>query len=302
MKTDLDEIEKLISKWCLEIPKSVAGKGSELYRLAGNRGVTSMNPAELLPAICLNIASEQKSHPFPILDVLTFLKVKTVDYITKRDTVLDKLKLQMNPVDFETLGVRFGCNYLIKFANELLDNYKCQLNTNLSKIQYSKIDFQGKHIILAIFFVCCKAIKIPVNADQQALLGGTTKLCKEEMKRIMQYCKEFLEGLYDRVQTQTPSNRKRITRSSRSLKSTPSKLNENDYNETPSKSLRKRKQVDGDLNETTSTKKWKNLPEKKNRARKIVTGINSMINFNELSDVKLQNLQNWKTSILKLVT
>ncbi|KAJ2999931.1 hypothetical protein HDV02_001450 [Globomyces sp. JEL0801] len=252
MKTDLDEIEKLISKWCLEIPKSVAGKGSELYRLAGNRGVTSMNPAELLPAICLNIASEQ-------------------------DTVLDKLKLQMNPVDFETLGVRFGCNYLIKFANELLDNYKCQLSTNLSKIQYSKIDFQGKHIILAIFFVCCKAIKIPVNADQQALLGGTTKLCKEEMKRIMQYCKEFLEGLYDRVQTQTPSNRKRITRSSRSLKSTPSKLNENDYNETPSKSLRKRKQVDGDLNETTSTKKWKNLPEKKNRARKIVTGINSMV-------------------------
>ena len=166
-----------------------------------------------LEILAIDLACSETNAKFCRKDVVEIYKYSIVEYMDEFSRLARALGVQLPAISFERLCVMFGSVISQDSCSALLDDYKMKCKDSMTSAAFRKMDFGCSHLILAVFETAMKTLKMKVDKQQFAFMGGNSKIQKNYSKDIAVLCKEFLKELkLSKSRRETPSQKAKRAR------------------------------------------------------------------------------------------
>ncbi|CAG8633781.1 10804_t:CDS:2 [Ambispora gerdemannii] len=210
------------------------------------------------PLICIQLACESLDITFNTKNAIKLAQISPKKYASFVEVLKSKLDMKSN-LTFEVLGIKFGCQTIVKQAEEMYKNFIENWANSLSAGERENIDWDKNIYKVAIFYSCCKALRIRM-AKKELLSSMNSYFSQVDLdcliKLVELHCKSFIDDLSVQKKgspIKSPSKKNTTTTPSRTSQITPTTPPP-----TPSLSKEKRKPNISYLLETVEDNKENN--------------------------------------------
>ncbi|CAG8522543.1 2011_t:CDS:2 [Ambispora leptoticha] len=178
------------------------------------------------PLICIQLACESLDITFNTKNALKLAQVSRKNYVSLVEALKSKLDMETN-LTFEVLGIKFGCQPIVKQAEKMYEDFLENWANSLSAGERENIDWNKNIYKVAIFYSCCRALRIRVSKNDLLSSLNSYSFTPVELNRLIklveEHCKSFIEDLSAQKKgspIKSPSKKNTMT-PTRTLQTTP---------------------------------------------------------------------------------